>query len=97
MKKYQVIFSPLAINDIEQAVEYYNEQQHGLGKRFAAQVHVTLTAIKKNPFFASERYDGVRCAQVKKVPFLVDYSIDEDRSIVTIASVYSTYKEPFWE
>jgi plasmid stabilization system protein ParE len=96
MKKYQVIFSPLALNDIEQVVGYYNEQQHGLGKRFAAQVQVTLTAIKKNPFFASVRYDDVRCAQVKKFPFLVHYIIDEDSSIVTIAAVYSTYQEPFW-
>lgn len=62
MKKYQVIFSPLALNDIEQAVGYYNEQQHGVGKRFAVQIQVTLNAIKKNPFFASVRYDDVRCA-----------------------------------
>lgn len=96
MKKYQVIFSPLALNDIDQAAGYYNEQQQGLGKRFAVQVQATLNAIKRNPFFASVRYDGVRCAQVKKFPFLVHYIIDEDNSIVTIAAVYSTYQEPFW-
>ena len=96
MKKYLVIFSPLALNDIEQAVEYYNEQQRGLGKRFAAQVQVTLAAIKRNPFFASVRYDDVRCAQIKKFPFLIHYIIDEESRIVTIAAIYSTYQEPFW-
>jgi hypothetical protein len=50
MKKYQVVFSLLALYDIEQAVGYYNEQQPGLGKRFIAQVQVTFTAIKRIPF-----------------------------------------------
>jgi toxin ParE1/3/4 len=96
VKKYTVIFSPLALIDIEQAVYYYNEQQAGLGKRFAGHLQTTLNAIKRNPFFATVRYDDVRCTQVKKFPFLIHYTIDEDTRIVTIAAVYSTYQEPYW-
>jgi hypothetical protein len=77
MTKYKVLFSPLALVDIEQAVTYYNEQQNGLGKQFASQVQVALTAIKRNPFFSSVRYGNVRCAQVPKFPFLVHYQIEE--------------------
>jgi len=44
--------------------------QPGLGKRFASQLLLTLNAIKRNPFFASVRYDDIRCAQVKKFPYL---------------------------
>lgn len=94
MKKYQVVFSRLALDDIEQAVTYYNKQQKGLGKRFATQIQVALTAIKRNPFFASIRYENVRCAQVPKFPFLVHYLIDETSATVTIAAVYSTYQQP---
>jgi hypothetical protein len=32
MKKYHVVFSPLALNDIEAAVTYFNEQQKRPGK-----------------------------------------------------------------
>ncbi len=96
MKSYTVIFSPVAIEDVEQAVDYYEKQQPGLGKRFAARLLLTLNAIKRNPFFASLCYDDFRCANMKKFPYLVHYHINEDELLVTIIAVYSTYKKPFW-
>ena len=96
MKNFAVIFSPIAIDDAEQAVDYYEEKQAGLGKRFAGQLKNTLNSIKRNPFFASVRYDDIRCAAVKKFPYLVHYHINEKELIVTIVAVYSTYKEPLW-
>jgi hypothetical protein len=96
MKSFTVIFSPIAIDDAEQAVDYYEEKQNGLGKRFAVQLQITLNSIKRNPFFASIRYDDIRCARVKKFPYLVHYHINEKELLVTIIAVYSTYKEPLW-
>lgn len=95
MKNFTVIFSPIAQDDIEQATAYYEEVQPGLGKRFAAQLQLTLNAIKRNPFFASVRYDDIRCAQVKKFPYLVHYHILEMELLVTIIAVYSTHRESF--
>jgi hypothetical protein len=95
MKKFTVTFSPIALDDIEQTTAYYEEVQPGLGKRFAAQLQLTLNAIKRNPSFASVRYDDIRCAQVKKFPYLVHYHILETELLVTIIAVYSTHKEPF--
>ena len=96
MKPFTVVFSPLALDDIQRAVEYYQKQQPGLGKRFAAQLQLSLNAIKRNPFFTSMRYDDIRCTAIKKFPYLVHYYIDEDEFLVTIIAVYPTYKEPFW-
>ena len=95
MKSFTVIFSPLALDDIEQTYNYYEQRQSGLGKRFAAQLQLTANAIKRNPFFASVRYDDIRCAQLKKFPYLVHYNIHEADKLVTVIAVYSTYKEPF--
>ncbi len=96
MKRVTVIFSSSAIDDVEQAVAYYEEKQTDLGKRFAAQVQVTLNSIKRNPSFASVRYDNIHCAQIKKFPFLVHYHIDGDALIVSVIAVYSTHKKPLW-
>jgi toxin ParE1/3/4 len=96
MKTFNVIFSPVAIDDAEQAVDYYEKKQTGLGKRFAAQLLLTLNTIKRNPFFASIRYDDIRCAGIKKFPYLVHYHINEEELLVTIIAVYSTYREPLW-
>ncbi len=95
MKNFAVTFSPVAIDDIEQAAAYYEDMQPGLGKRFASQLLLTLNAIKRNPFFASVRYDDIRCAQVKKFPYLVHYHIFEKGLLVIVMAVYSTHLEPF--
>lgn len=94
MKRFTVIFSPVAIDDIERAVNYYEDQQIGLGKRFAAQLQVSLNAVKRNPFFATVRYNDIRCAAIKRFPYLVHYHINQSELLVTIIAVYSTYKEP---
>ena len=95
MKKFVVSFSALALDDVEAAFDYYEHVQAGLGQRFTAQLQLTLNAIKRNPFFASVRYDNIRCAQLKKFPFLVHYHVDEENFAITIIAVYSTHKEPF--
>lgn len=94
MKDFVVVFSPIAIDDADEAVAYYENVQAGLGKRFAVQLQISLNSIKRNPFFASVRYDGIRCAGIKKFPFLVHYHIDEKQQLVIILAVYSTYREP---
>lgn len=62
MKRVTVIFSPVAIDDVENIVDYYEKLQPGLGKRLATQLQLTLNAVKRNPFSASVRYDDIRCA-----------------------------------
>ncbi len=96
MKSFPVIFSPIAIDDIEQTVAFYEEQHTGLSKRFVTSLQLTPNKIKRNPFFSSIRYDDIRCAAINKFPYLIHYYIDEDKLVVTIIAVYSTYKEPHW-
>jgi len=96
MKGFTIIFSPIAMDDVEQIAEYYEEKQVGLGKRFAAHLQLTLNSIKRNPFFAIIRYDDIRCTSIKKFPYLVHYHINEEKRLVTIIAVYSTYRDPFW-
>ena len=94
MKAFEFVFSPAAINDMEESRKYYEELQTGLGKKFILQLTTTINAIKRNPFFAAVRYNDIRCAQIKRFPYLVHYHVDEKKMIVRILAVYSTYKEP---
>ena len=43
MMSYAVVIDPLAIQDIQQAIEYYDAQQTGLGLRFEAALDKHLT------------------------------------------------------
>lgn len=95
MNNFDITFSPLALDDIAQTFNYYETQQTGLGKRFNSQLQLALKAINRNPYFASVRFDDIRCAQIIKFPYLVHYHIHEADKLVTVIAVYSTYKESF--
>lgn len=94
MKKFRFIYSPLALKDIEDAKGYYENLQKGFGKKFVSQLQYSLNAIKQNPYFSSIRYDEIRCAQIKRFPYLIHYHINESEFTVTIVAVYSTHREP---
>ena len=94
MKQFTFIFSPKALNDIEEAKDYYDTIGVDVGIKFISQLQLSLLAIKRNPLFASIRYEDIRCAQIKKFPYLIHYHIDEKKLLVRILAVYSTHREP---
>jgi hypothetical protein len=51
MKKYTINFTTQSLNDIEEAVNYYNEQLLGLGNKFLLDFdNVHCAAFKRFPF-----------------------------------------------
>lgn len=69
--------------DIQESIDWYNEQKQGLGKQFFTQVKATINRLKSNPFFQI-RYDDVRCLPIKRFPFMVHFTVDESQKKVVI-------------
>jgi toxin ParE1/3/4 len=90
---YSIIIDPRAIREIREAMDYYDEQQAGLGQRFEAELNKNLLKLQKNPFFRI-RYDKVRCLPVKKFPYLVHYTVDEANNLIFIHAVFHTSRDP---
>ena len=44
---HQIKLTPTALNDLQNAIYYYNNQQKGLGKSFDTAIKRMLTQIKK--------------------------------------------------
>lgn len=88
-----LIIDPRAISDVQQAIDYYEEQQIGLGERFENALNKHLIELEKNPFFRI-RYDNVRCLPVRKFPYMVHFTIDEDKGVVIIRAVFHTSLDP---
>ena len=86
-----VFIEPRALTDIQKAMNYYDNCQTGLGKKFETVVDKHILTISKNPFFQI-RYNGVRCLPVKTFPFMIHFVIDEERNEVFIISVFHTSK-----
>jgi hypothetical protein len=88
---------PGAKVDIQNEINYYNEQQKGLGKKFHSEVKHYFKAIKKKPFYQI-RYNNIRCLPLKKFPIMIHYTVDEDLERITILAVINTYRDPkeYW-
>ena len=88
---YVVLIEPRALADIQQAIDYYDSKQIGLGKKFETAIDSHLVIISKNPFFQI-RYGGIRCLPVKGFPFMIHFVTDESNKEVFIISVFHTSK-----
>lgn len=93
---YKVIFSPESILDIKDAQRYYGDIRKSLSDRFTEELDKVLISIKQNGQFAAVRYADIRCARIRKFPYLVHYKINDNNRVIILA-VYSTYKKPLWE
>lgn len=94
MTRYKVSVDKDALNDIQQATDWYNEQIGGLGKRFQRQIKIQVNGLKFYPKIHQVRFADVRCALVKKFPFLIHYSINEKKKIVEVLGVFHTSRNP---
>jgi plasmid stabilization system protein ParE len=91
---YRSVILPLAKQDIKEAAAWYNERQHGLGKRFTANVRKKIHYICQNPRAMAVRYDDTRTALLDTFPYMVHFTVDEEKKRVVVAAVLSTSRDP---
>ncbi len=94
MPRYRVRVQAFAIQDIQQATDWYNEKSKGLGSRFQKQTKAQINSLKENPLSHAIRYADVRCMLIKDFPFLVHFTIAEDQQLVEVFAVYHTSRDP---
>jgi len=91
--KYKLKIEPEAKDDIQDNIKWYNEQQKSLGKRFYKEVKDFLNSLETNPFYAI-KYDNIRCLPLKKFPYTIHFSVNEDDNIIIVRAVFQTSRKP---
>jgi hypothetical protein len=92
--KFTLEIDSEAFNDIQQAVNYYNSAQRGLGKRFFDTVDNHFDFLKDHYFAFAIRYDDIRCMPVKKFPYMIHYQVLKKQQTVSVKAVFCTYENP---
>jgi len=90
---FTILVEDRAAREIQDAIDYYNKKQFGLGKRFETVVNNEFQAIAKNPFY-EVRYSNIRCKPVKYFPFLIHFLAVEQDKLVYIFAVINTRRNP---
>ena len=91
---YKIIYAPDVKNDIQSAINWYNQQQKGLGKLFLKELKKHFNYIKDNPNGFAVRYDNTRCLPVNKYPYMIHYKTNETIKTVFVNAVFHTSINP---
>lgn len=89
---HKVRFSANASAELEAAAFWYESQSRGLGSEFIRSVDVALSKIRRTPMLYSIALDNMRRCLLKKFPFGIFFSIEDDH--ILVVSVFHSRRNP---
>ena len=93
---YSITITALAIDDIQDGLEFYNSRVTNLGFRFAHEVDAALQDIAAIPTAYSYRYKNVRGKQLRKFPYVIFFIITDSSHSIEVLRIFNAYQDPFW-
>ena len=91
----RIVFDPLALQELDDATEYYELKVSGLGNRFKDEVKDAIRRIRDYPdAWAIEKKD-VRRHLLHRFPYKILYSIEPDY-IYVIAIAHCHRRPDYW-
>ncbi|KEY19553.1 type II toxin-antitoxin system RelE/ParE family toxin [Kaistella antarctica] len=91
---FRVQITLVAKTNQKQAVAYYKEKATlKVAQNFLKDYEKTLYKIKQNPYYQIY-YKNFRGLPLKKFPYIVFYTIDENLKVITIKAIFHTSQNP---
>ncbi|MBX9681252.1 MAG: type II toxin-antitoxin system RelE/ParE family toxin [Gemmataceae bacterium] len=90
--KLTVLFRPGALEEYQEAVEFYDAQGVGLGDEFAAEVWRIIDDVVANPKRYPVCVDEIREAPLGRFPYALYYRPSSRR--MTILAIYHQSRNP---
>jgi plasmid stabilization system protein ParE len=91
-----VVLREEAKAEFDEAFDYYEARQPGLGVDFVSRVEAVFTRIGGNPVMHAIVFADIRKAVVTRFPYSVYYRAHADR--VEVLAVFNSYRDPsIWQ
>lgn len=91
---FKIIYASEVYDDLQQAIDFYNSRQKGLGSRFYKTVKIQISQIKSNAFGFQVRYHDVRCLPLNKFPYTIHYKVFPETKTIKIIAIFCDYIDP---
>ena len=88
-------FHPEAESELNEAVDYYDGCQEGLGLEFAREVYATIQNIRQFPHAWTALSRNTRRCLLKRFPYGVIYQV-KNNEIIIIAVMQLNRKPSYW-
>lgn len=90
---YKIVITPVAQKHIEDAIVYYkNKASNKVASMFIDDYKKTFSDIQKVLYFKFF-FKNFRGKPMKKFPFIVFYSLDEQLKVIFINAVFNTHQD----
>jgi hypothetical protein len=93
MRKFQVVILEKAFQEIENAKDYYDNNQINLGTSFTKEVFSILEILETNPLLFPVKFNNIREAVIKKFPFVIIFEILSNDDVVVL-SIFHFRRNP---
>lgn len=93
---YSLIIQDEAALDIEDAYQYYEKSNPGLGSEFIRAVDACLSKVGRTPLAYPTVHKQIRRALIRRFPYGVFYIV-EDNTIVAIACFHAKRNPKIWD
>ena len=86
----------LAALEFDEAIDWYEMQSQGLGKRFKSVVIRQIKKLQHNPGWYLKEEDNIYKAYVTKFPYKILFSFDEQK--IVIWAIAHLHRKPwYWQ
>jgi plasmid stabilization system protein ParE len=89
---HQIQIRVLAFEDIQQAVDYYEEKTAHITDKFLEHLYLEINVIQENPELFQKKYLDTRVRYIKGFPYGIHYILREQTII--ILAVLHTNRNP---
>jgi plasmid stabilization system protein ParE len=93
MGKFQIVILDKAFQEIENARDFYENNQINLGTSFTKEVFSILEILESNPLLFPVKFNNMREAMIKKFPFIVIFEVLPNDEIIVL-SVFHFRRNP---
>jgi toxin ParE1/3/4 len=95
--RFKVDILPLAISDITEAAQWYEEQREGLGIEFAVEVDAAIDGLAERALMPRIRYrrKNVRWVHPRRFPYRVCYYVEEE-TVHVFAVIHDARHDRVW-
>jgi len=91
---FNLNISEAALEEFEDALNYYKSIQSGLEMRFAEAINSSFLTISQTPYAFQQIHNEIRHFVVKIFPYVIHYKVFESEQSVTIISVFHASRNP---
>ncbi|MCB8994970.1 MAG: type II toxin-antitoxin system RelE/ParE family toxin [Bacteroidales bacterium] len=85
---YEVLFRKEALQDILEAIAWYEKNLVGLGDEFLIAVENEIHLIEQNPYLFEDKYKGIRKVITNRFPYIIYYRIESEKKVLIFAVLH---------